>query len=164
MRFLPLVFSWIDLRALNSYPKIFLNQYRIRGDICIQKLFSGVWYPAILCSSGSDTPQGIVRQGIRPHRTLFCGVSDPAEQASDIKCTQVCHCSEGFWYTPGLNSARSDTLQDFFLGGVLDPIGRWSPHGIRRNFWKLAIPFKGRLIQNFLPVQMTLPKANTTQA
>jgi hypothetical protein len=41
-------------------------------------LFRGVWYPAVLCSAGSDTPQDFVEQGIRPCRTLFCGVSDPA--------------------------------------------------------------------------------------
>jgi hypothetical protein len=62
-----------------------------------------VWYPAELCSVGSDTPQDFVRQCIRPHRTLFCGVSDPTEQASAIKHTHLCHCSAG-----------SDTPQDTF--------------------------------------------------
>jgi hypothetical protein len=54
-------------------------------------------------SSGLDTPQDFVRRGIRPYRTLICGVSDPAEQAPDIKCTQLCLCSVG-----------SDTTQDLF--------------------------------------------------
>ncbi len=62
-----------------------------------------MWYPAELCSVGSDTPQDFVRQCIRPHRTLFCGVSDPTEQASAIKHTHLCHCSAG-----------SDTPQDTF--------------------------------------------------
>ncbi len=40
------------------------------------KLFPGVWYPAELCSAGSDTPKNFVRRSIRPRRMLFCGVSD----------------------------------------------------------------------------------------
>ncbi len=43
-------------------------------------LFCGVWFPAGLCSAGSDTPQNFVKQGIRPHTILFCGVSDPADK------------------------------------------------------------------------------------
>ncbi len=41
-------------------------------------LFCGVWYPARLSSAGSDTPQGLVLQGLMPRRILFCGLSDPA--------------------------------------------------------------------------------------
>ncbi len=41
------------------------------------KLHPGVWYPAELCSAGSDTPQDFARRSTRPRRTLFCGVSDP---------------------------------------------------------------------------------------
>jgi hypothetical protein len=71
-------------------------------------LFCGVWYPAGLCSAGSDTPQDFVKRGIRPRKTLFCGVSDPAEQVSAIKCTQLCQSSAG-----------SDTPQDLVLRGLI---------------------------------------------
>jgi hypothetical protein len=71
-------------------------------------LFRGVWFPAGLCSAGSDTLQDFVKRGIRPRRTLFCGVSDPAEQMYAIKCSQLCHCSAG-----------SDTPQDLVLRGLI---------------------------------------------
>ncbi len=41
-------------------------------------LFCGVWYPARLCSAGSDTPQALVLRGLIPRRIFFSGVSDPA--------------------------------------------------------------------------------------
>ncbi len=43
-------------------------------------LFCGVWYPTRLSSVGSDTPQDIVIQGLKPRKMLFCGVSDPADR------------------------------------------------------------------------------------
>ncbi len=71
-------------------------------------LSCGVWYPAGLCSVGSDTPQDFVKRGIIPCRTLFCGVSDPAEQVCATKCTQLCYCYAG-----------SDTPQDLVLRGLI---------------------------------------------
>ncbi len=67
-----------------------------------------MWYPAELCSAGSDTPQDFVRQSTRSHRMLFCRVSDPIVQASAIKYTHLCYCSEG-----------SDTPQDLVLWGLI---------------------------------------------
>ncbi len=117
-------------------------------------LFRGVWYTAGLCSMGSDTPQDFVKRGIRPRRTLFCGVSDPTEQVYAIKCTQLCHCSVGSGYTVRLSSAGSDTPQDLVLRGLIprrilfcgvsDPAGKLRP---RRTRWKcfesLSFSLKG---------------------
>ncbi len=75
-------------------------------------LFCRVWCPAGLCSAGSDTPQNFVKQGIRPRRLLFCGVSDLAEQVSAIKCKQIYHCSAG-----------SDTQQDLVPWGLIPQFG-----------------------------------------
>jgi hypothetical protein len=36
-----------------------------------------VWYPSLLGSAGSDTPQDLVLRDLIPRRILFCGVSDP---------------------------------------------------------------------------------------
>ncbi len=69
--------------------KYFWIIFRIRRNIHFWMLFRGVWYPAGLCSAGSDTPQDFVKRGIRPRRTsvcykmytnlpLFCGVWYPA--------------------------------------------------------------------------------------
>ncbi len=111
--FLPPVFPRMDpILSTNLHPRIFLNSVSnlqkysylnvvLRGLIPRRTLFRGVWYPEGLCSAGSDTPQNFVKQGIRPCRILFCGVSDLAEQVSAIKCTPLCHCSAG-----------SDTPQD----------------------------------------------------
>jgi hypothetical protein len=116
------------------HPKIFLNSFSNLPKYSYLKLFPGVWYPTELCSAGSDTPQHFVRRSIRPCRTFFCGVSDPAEQASYIKCTHLCHCSAGsdtqqdlvpwgliprrVWYPAGSCSAGSDTSQDLVLRGI----------------------------------------------
>ncbi len=108
--FLPLVFFH---ESTPYSPRIHTLKYfwilfRIRRNIRFLMLFCGVWYPAGLCSAGSDTPQDFVKRGIRPRRTLFCGVSDSAEQVYAIKCTQLCHCSVG-----------SDTPQDLVLRGLI---------------------------------------------
>ncbi len=106
-------------------------------------LFRRVWYPKGLCSTGSDTPQDFVKRGIRPHRTLFCGVSDPAEQVYAIKCTQLCHCSAG-----------SDTPQNLVLRdlipcrilfcGASDPAGKLRPRRTRqKSFESLPFSLKG---------------------
>jgi hypothetical protein len=84
---------------------------------------------------------------------LFCGVSDPAEQASALKYTHVCHCSAGS-DTPqdlvlrGLIPAEfcsvgSGTSQDFVLR-VSDPTGKLRPRRIRRkSFESLPFSLKG---------------------
>ncbi len=117
-------------------------------------LFCGVWYPAGLCSVGSDTLLNFVKRGIRPSRMLYCGVSDLAEQVSAVKCTQLCQCSAG-----------SDTPQDWVLWGLIprrilfcgawysrrilfcgvsDPAGRLRPRGTRRkSFESLPFSLKG---------------------
>ncbi len=95
-------------------------------------LFRGVWYPAELCSAGSDTPQDFVYRGIRPRRTLFCGVSDPAEQVYAIKCTQLCHCSAGSDTPQGLVLQGLIPRRILFCG-VSDPAGKLRP---RRTRWK----------------------------
>ncbi len=106
-------------------------------------LFRGVWYPAGLCSAGSNTPQDFVKRGIISRRTLFCGVSDPAEQVYAIKCTQLCHCSAG-----------PDTPQDLGLRGLIprriffcevsDPAGKLRPRRTRRkSFESLTFSLKG---------------------
>jgi hypothetical protein len=92
----------------NSHPEIFLNSVSNLRKYSYLKLFPRVWYPAELCSAGSDTPQDFVRRSIRPSSTLFCRVSDPAEQVSAIKYTHLCHCSAG-----------SDTPQELVLWGLI---------------------------------------------
>jgi hypothetical protein len=92
------------------------------------------------CSAGFDTPQDFVKQGIRPRRKLFCGVSDPAEQVYAIKCTQHCYCSAG-----------SDTPQDLVLRGlipgrVLVCGGKWRPRSLpfslKGHFSKIVCMYK----------------------
>ncbi len=87
----------------------------------------------------TDTPQDFVKRGIRPRKTLFCGVSDPTEQVYAIKCTQIYHCSAG-----------SDTPQDIVLRGLIpcrilfcgisDPTGKLRPRRTRRKCFK-SLPF-----------------------
>ncbi len=109
-------------------------------------LFRGVWYPAGLCSAGSDTPQDFVYWGIGPCRTLFCGVSDPAEQVYAIKCTQLCHCSADT-DTPQNNVLRGlIPRRVLFCGvcGVSDPAGKLRPRRTRRkSFESLPFSLKG---------------------
>jgi hypothetical protein len=131
-------------------PKIFLNSVLNLRKYSYLKLFPGVWYPAELCSAGSDTPQDFVRWSIRPRRTLFCGVSDPAEQASAIKYIHLCHCSAGYDTFARISSAGSDTPQDLVLRGLIprrilfcgvsDPTGKLRPHRIRQKKCK-SLPF-----------------------
>ncbi len=111
-------------------------------------LFCGVWYPAGLCSAGSDIPQDFVYRGIRPRRTLFCEVSDPTEQVYAIKCTQLCHCSA--WSdTPKNNVLRGLVLwglipRRILFCGVSDPAGKLRPCRTRRkSFESLPFSLKG---------------------
>ncbi len=117
-------------------------------------MFCGVCYPAGICSAGSDTPQNFLKWGIRPHRMLFCRISDLADQVSAIKCTQLCHCSAGFDTPARLSSVGFDTPQDLVLrgliprrilfGGVSDPAGRLRPRGTRQKcFESLSFSLKG---------------------
>jgi hypothetical protein len=118
--FLPLVFSANRHHIVLKFtPRIFFNsvsnlkKYSFwnvvpRGLIPFRTLFPGVWYPSGLCSAGSDTLKDFFTQGIRTRRTLFCRVSDLAEQVSAIKCSQLCHCSAG-----------SDTPQDLVPWGLI---------------------------------------------
>jgi hypothetical protein len=132
-------------------------------------LLCGVWHPAGLCSSGSDTPQNFVKQGIRSRRMLFCGVSDLAEQVSAIKCTPLCICSAG-----------SDTLQDLVLWGLIphrilfcgvwyprrslfcgasDPAGRSRPRGTRwKSFESLPFSLKGHFLKIVCMHKLHYPK------
>jgi hypothetical protein len=102
-----------------------------------------VWYPAELCSAGSDTLQHFVRRSIRPRRTsllykmytslpLFCGV----------------------WYPARFGSAGSDTLQDLVLRGLIphmilfcgvsDPTDKLRTRRIRqKSFESLPFSLKG---------------------
>ncbi len=127
---------------------IFLNSVSNSQKYSYLNLFPWVWYPAELCSAGSDTLQDFVRRSIRSWKTLFCRVSDPTEQASAVKYTHLCHCSagsdtpqdlvpwgliprktwfHGVWYPAGSCPAGSDTSQDFVLRGI-------TPH------WKIKTP------------------------
>ncbi len=81
--FRPLVFSTNRPYIVPEFtPKIFLNSVSNSRKYSYLKLFPGVWYPAELCSAGSDTRQDFVLRNIRPRRTLFCGVSGPAGRCS----------------------------------------------------------------------------------
>ncbi len=117
-------------------------------------LFCGVWYPAGLCSAGSDTPQDFVKWGIRPCRALFWGVSGPAEQVYAIKCAQLCHCSAGSDTPQVLVLRGSDTPQGLVLRGLIprrilfcgvsDPAGKLRPRRTRRkSFESLPLSLKG---------------------
>ncbi len=66
------------------------------------------WFEKKKANLTSDTPQDFVPWGLIPRWTLFCRVSDPAEQVWAIKCTQLYHCSAG-----------SDTPQDLVLQGLI---------------------------------------------
>jgi hypothetical protein len=111
--------------------------------------FCGVWYPAGLCSAGSDTPQNFVKWGIRPRRMLFCGVSDLAEQVSAIKCAQLYHCSAGsdtlqYLVPRGLIPRRTLFCGVWYPAGVSDPAGRLGPRRTRRkSFESLPFSLKG---------------------
>jgi hypothetical protein len=109
-------------------------------------LFRRVWYHAGLCSGGSNTPQVFVKRDIRPHRTLFYGVSDPAEQVYAIKCTQLCHCSAG-----------SDTPQDFVLWGKLT--GKIRPRRTRqKSFESLPFSLKGHFLKIICMYKLHYPR------
>ncbi len=135
--------------------------FQIRRDICIYKLFHGVWYPAGSGSAGSDTLQDFVRQGIRPRRTLFCGVSGPAEQVSAINVHNSAIVLRGLiprktkflgvWYPAGSCSAGPDTPQAFVLRGIRPCWQIKTPWKQTKEFWELAIAFKGTLFENCLP-------------
>jgi hypothetical protein len=149
--FRPLVFSTNRPHIVPKFTPLNIFEFRFevteififkvvpRGVIARSTLFCWVGYPAGLCSAGSDTPQDFVRRSIRPRRTLFYGVSDPADQASTINHTHLCHCSAGsdtkqalvprgllpcrilfygVWNLAGFCSAGSDTSQDFVLWGI----------------------------------------------
>ncbi len=80
---------------------------------------------------------------------LFCGVSDPAEQASALKYTHLCHCSAGS-DTPQDLVPWGDTQQDLVLrgliprrilfSGVSDPTGKLRPRRISQKSFE-SLPF-----------------------
>ncbi len=103
---------------------------------------------------GFDTPQDFVKRGIYARRTLFCRVSDLAEQMSAIKCTQLCHCSAGSDTPTRLSCVGSDTPQDLVLRGLIprsilicgvsDPVGKLRPRRTRqKGFASLPFSLKG---------------------
>ncbi len=109
-----------------------------------------MWFPAEQSPAGSDTPQDLVRRSIRPRGTLFCRVSDPAEQGSAIKYTHLFHCSAGS-YTPqdlvpwDLKPRRILFcgvwyLAGFCSAGVANPSGKLRPGRIRRKSSE-SLPF-----------------------
>ncbi len=101
--------SWsTPCRLMSHTLNYFWIRFQFRGDIRIRKLFSRVWYPAEIYLEGyqilrkfiqrglippcwnsfrsvSDPAKwnaiifGEIWRGIRPHRNLSRGVSDPAE-------------------------------------------------------------------------------------
>ncbi len=90
-------------------------------------------------------------RSIRPHRTLFCGVSDPAEQASAIKYTHLCHSSLGSDTPQDLVPlGLIPTPQDLVLRGLIPrrilfcglsyPTGKLRPRRIRRKSFE-SLPF-----------------------
>ncbi len=106
-------------------------------------LIHGVWYPAGLCSVGSDTPQDFVKRGIRPRRTSVC---------YKMYTTRPLFC--GVWYPARLCSAGYDTPQGLVLRGLIprrilfcgvsDPAGKLGPRRTRRkSFESLPFSLKG---------------------
>ncbi len=98
-----------------------------------------MWYPAEVCSAGSDTPQDFVRRSIRPRRTSFC---------FKIHISLSLFC--GVWYPGRLGSTGSDTSQDLVLRGLIprrilfcgvsDPTGKLRPRRIKQKSFK-SLPF-----------------------
>ncbi len=66
---------------------------------------------------------------------MFCGVTDPAEQAYAIKCTQICHCSAGP-DTPQDLVPRGLMTRRICYAGVSDTPGKLKPQGIKRKSLK----------------------------
>ncbi len=130
----------------------------IPWNILYSKVVPEVWYPGRLCSAGSDPPQDFVRRGIRPHRTLFCGVSGPVEQASATRCTQPLPLFCWVWNPTELSSMGSDTSQDFVLWvlilcrslfcGVSDPTSKLGPHRARPKNFRACQSLLRALFQN----------------
>ncbi len=119
--------------------KYFWILFRICRTIRFLMLFRGVWYPAGLCSAGSDTPQDFFQRGIRPRRTLFCGVSDPPQDIvlQGIRPRRTSACYKMYttlplfcrvWNPARLGSAGSDTLRGLIPCRVLF-CGVWYPEG-----------------------------------
>jgi hypothetical protein len=139
--------------------------------------------PHGICSAGFDTPQDLVLRDIRPH-TGYCYARYKTLPNKCLLYTALVVC--GVWYPTGLNSAGSDTPQDFvllgiryhrilfprgltpqetFSWGVSDPAGLLIPRGIgRRTIRELASPSKGILFQKCFYVKTTLPNAKMIHA
>ncbi len=134
----------------------FMNQPHM--DSRIRKWFRGVSYPAVVCTCrrfsksvplkwlanshnffrlilrglnlpvGSETPQNKILRGIRPCRTRFCGVSDPAEpslagyqtpQNNDRHVYIYSRCLFCVvWYSAEQRPAGPDTLPNKVLRGI----------------------------------------------
>jgi hypothetical protein len=109
-------------------------------------VYHGVSYPAGQNSAGSQTSQNYVMRGLRPCRSLFCGVSDPVKI-----------CSAGYRTTPTKrlklheNCAGYETPQKFvprgrrlrrnLIRGVSDPGGPCSAGSqTPQEFWRHRRP------------------------
>ncbi len=117
-----------------------------------------MWYPAELCSAGSDTLQDFVRRSIRPRRTSIC---------YKIYTSLSLFC--GVWYPARLGSSGSDTPQDLALRGMIprrilfcvvsDPTGKLRPRRIRQKSFK-SLPFslKGHFLKFFYMYKLYYPR------
>jgi hypothetical protein len=114
-----------------KYP--FKENGKLSKHFCL--VLRGLNLPA-----GSDTPQNRMLQGIRPHRTRLCGVSDPAEQ------WQSCVHFIAYTCVAGSDTPQNNVLQGLILRltkscGVSDP-AEPSPAGyqtLRNNIQKRKI-------------------------
>jgi hypothetical protein len=105
-----------------------------------------VWYPAELCSTGSDTPQDFVRRSIRPRRTLFCGgliLLGPRRTSVCYKIYTSLSLLCRVWYPARSCSMGSDTSQDFVLRGIRPHWQIKTPQNQRKKFKSLQFSLKG---------------------
>ncbi len=100
----------------------------------------------------------VVPRGLIPRRTLFCEVSDPAEQVYAIKMYTTLPLFCGVCYPARLSSAGSDTPQGLVLRGLIprrilfcgvsDPAGKLRPRRTRRkSFESLPFSLKGHFLK-----------------
>jgi hypothetical protein len=130
-------------------------------------IFCGVWYPAGLCSAGSDTPLNFVKQGIRPLQDVLLWGIRPRRTSVCFKIYTTLPLFCGVWYparlsfvgtdtTAGSCSAWSDTPQDFVLRGIRPCWQIKTPQNRTKQFWELAILFKGTLFKNPTHIRIML--------
>jgi hypothetical protein len=105
----PICLGYCSFRFSKSVP---LKRMASSQNFCLWSagsyFASRVWYSTEQNPAGYQTPQNNTLQGIRPRRTKFCWISDPAVQCQSCVHFIVYTCSAG-----------PDTPQNSVLRGLI---------------------------------------------